>query len=113
MTDIAASASRRSPLLAVVDSLIARLDRVPYAAPASSRSTMSCGSGCAIGTAKLPLPLEEEHSQDAAFVNNHLSGLRLSQHRSHAGGCVSVLLRLSGLRCTDETEARRLLRVLF
>ena len=31
MTDVAAPASRRSPLVAVVDSLIGWLDRVPYA----------------------------------------------------------------------------------
>ena len=56
---------------------------------------------------------------DAAVVDNHLSELRASQQRNHADGCVPVLLRLPSLlrlprlRCTDETETGRLLRVLL
>ena len=54
-----------------------------------------------------------ENSRDAAFVDNHLSELRISQHRDNASGGMSILLRLSRLRRTDETKARGLLRVLL
>jgi hypothetical protein len=50
---------------------------------------------------------------DGPVIDNHLSELRASQHRNHADGCVPVLLRLPRLRCTDETETGRLLRVLL
>jgi thioredoxin 1 len=53
------------------------------------------------------------NSRDAAFVDNHLPELRISQHRDYAGGRMSILLRLSRLRRTDETKARRLLCVLL
>jgi len=75
--------------------------------------TTWCGSEYANRAARLRLPLEGEQWRDAAFVNDHLSELRISQHRNHAGGRLSILLRLPGLRHADETETRRLLRVLF
>jgi hypothetical protein len=46
-------------------------------------------------------------------IHDHVPVLRAPIHRDHAHGCLPVHLRLPRLRAPDETEGRRLLRLLL